>query len=201
MWILRLGVFVGVVLICVVVTVIALNRLEVRKAKRFLDDVRQLSPGRSSLEDVKRLTANYRQHLIHSPSDEQQERFVFAFSNEPLYWVGAARPLYLIGGILVEKDRLTQIDLAIQGSPPIAAGVVEIPHGEGIPPYRISSKGSGSSRLQINVRITTACNPEQRRRAYAFDLDCLTRIRGCGNADELMPEIPKHESDATSPER
>jgi len=45
--------------------------------------------------------------------------------------------------------------------------------------------------------MTPAATPEQQKAAFDFNLSCLSRLGGCKNGAEILPEVLRFEQNAT----
>lgn len=63
----------------------------------------------------------------------------------------------------------------------------EVPNDK---PFRIGGlRYEDGTPIYMLVYLNARASPEQRRRAYAFNLECLTKFGGCTNPDEMLPGV------------
>lgn len=185
------SVLVAVVLVTFLVFVaipFAISQLTVAKARAFLDDLQQLRPGISAASDVARLNQKYVRFAL-TPPEGDNATFSFAFTNWSLSSIWLAEPVVMLGVIRTDGNRVTKIEVSMQSRAPILASMEETVGSVDKPPFETFGKATPTQRLQLVVRLTTACTEDQRRRAYGFQLTCLSKLGGCNRPTEMLPDV------------
>jgi hypothetical protein len=179
-------------LICVVPAVAIAQTFVVRwQARHFLQDVLRIRVGESDLVELQRLASKYRSFAVQgSPRcDQDLCSFDFHFGNRWLWQIGLAPGTRFGGGITAQRGKITEIDLILQTGIAYSASVVESRATPGSTPFKVGGKRatSGDVDYAMTIHLTTAASEAVRQKAYNFNLACLTDLRGCNNARQLLP--------------
>jgi hypothetical protein len=173
-------------------------------ARAFLGDFTKLEVGKSTFDEAKSIAEKY--HGIPWWVSDGSMRctyqncvFRFAFENKPLTsthlvpWVG------LIGFVTVKDGVVTERHIGYHsyGKRSLAYNVSEavLPAGD-TPQGRGLREMLGVTRMQVDpqgipssvsVRLEPSSSPDQKRRAYALDTSCLSRLYGCNRVSVFFP--------------
>ena len=165
-----------------------------RNAQRFMKDLMHLEVGKSSFTDALDLSKRYggiEWKVNDSPEKCTPERcyLAFPFENTWLHRLHLAPRIVLMAIVGVEngqvRSRLVGFASATR-TPSIEVFANErlaFSSGEA---YRIVSY---SAVPRLGIELTPLATSDQRQRAYAFNLSCLSKIGGCGDAGELLPSL------------
>lgn len=202
---------VGVVVVaCVVIFVVAWVRTlsQNARAQAFLHDVTELEIGKSTFNDARSVAQKYGGipwWVNDSSMQCTYERcaFRFVFENKPLTsthvvpYVGLVGTLTIKDGIVVNRS----ISYSRYARRPFAYNVIEavVPQGDtlqargvrammGLTRMEVDPEGTPSA---VTIGLEPSASYDERRRAYALNLSCLSRILGCGTASAIFPaDIP-----------
>jgi len=168
----------------------------------FLADVRNLRVGQSTYQDVLRVQAKYRPRSSSELGNCEQNLCDMAFSggNEQLYRLGLVPGDVFIGSLRVRQGVLVKIGISYQSNSHYDANTEETVGGPGGLACEVGGKAIASERTYSYVwaRITSATTPGERQKAYAYNLDCLTKWGGCKDANKILP-ILRSLTDAEKP--
>lgn len=160
-------------------------------AHRFLSEVRKLRVGQSTYDDVLRIQTNYKNRSsIESNSCDHNLCIVgFGFDNRWLYHFGLVPGSAFTGSLTVRKGVLVRVNLSLLSNPRIDATTEEVPAASGLSQYEVGGKkfNSGQNYSYVWAQITSAASDNERRKAFAFNLSCLTKWGGCKDSNELLP--------------
>lgn len=160
-------------------------------ANQFLADVKRLRVGKSSLADLNTLAVKYRSYSTPDSIECDQKlcKIFFYFGNRWLWRVGLSPASRFGGGITAREGTISEIDLALVTDSAYSASVVEVLATPNSTPYKVEGRRalSGATDFTMTVRLTSAASEELRRKAYNFNLTCLTRLDGCKNARLMLP--------------
>lgn len=172
---------------------------ECREATAMLADVQAIRVGSATFADAQHLAASYRKHLRDPSQSCSTNRceLVFEFSNAPLGRLHLAQVTLFVVGIQVEGGRIVRAGallalLARAGELDSRAEVLEAmqPVYTGESSFAVTRRFYGGGRPHyVSVRMTPEASLQQRRDVYAFNLDCLRRLRGCKDASQLLPSM------------
>jgi len=160
----------------------------------FLSDVRGLRVGQSTYDDVLRIQTKYKSYssVEGNRCDRDLCDVDFLSGNKWLYELGLVPGAMFTGGVRVRGGVLTRISVGFLSAPPYGAATEEIPADPSVSPYEVHGRVYSSETYAfISVRITSAASEDERQKAYAYNLACLTKLGGCKNANEILP-IFKH---------
>lgn len=174
------------------------------RAQAFLSDVTKLEVGKSTFEEAKSVAQKHG-GIPWWVSDGsmrctwQECVFQFVFQNKPLTstrvvpWVG------LIGTVTVKDGVVTQESISYHryAKRPFAYDVEEMvlqpaqtPEGRGM------RRMLGLTRMNVDpdgvpsavlIGLEAPSSSSQKKRAYAVDVSCLSKLFGCGNASSFFP--------------
>jgi hypothetical protein len=179
-------------LICVVPVAAMARTFVVRwQAKNFLQDVMHIRVGESDFAELQKLANKYRSYAVQgSPRcDQDLCTFDFYFGNRWLWQIGLAPGTRFGGGITTQRGKITEIDLSLQTGIDCSAQVVESLGTPGSPAFKVDGRRatSGDVVYTMTIHLTSAASEQVRRKAYDFNLACLTKLRGCNNARLMLP--------------
>jgi len=190
-WIVGL-VAVGVAsLIIVAVTTTSLSRQE---AESFIRVVTALRVGQDSAASLESLTTKFPGAARNGSCDLGNCTYFFDFDNYWLYRLHLASYTRLTCTLTAKGGKFysRMIDF-VSGSGPkgYAAVIREEPHlPEGMQkPFHVSRQWSGA-RWRVYVDLTPEASADEHRAAYSLNVGCLSKLGGCKDAHELLPQIP-----------
>ncbi|MGH9554493.1 MAG: hypothetical protein ACRD2Y_01605 [Terriglobales bacterium] len=165
-----------------------------RQAEQFLRDAERLEIGRSTFSDVEILAHKYGGKIYPGDQECSPEkcRFHFEFENYWLHKIGLAPRTRLFAEVTVSAGRVASRTTSFElGTGPAfySVDVLEWPKQPTDEHYRVSLQRSGNIRWRAHIRLTPEATPEQRDRAYRFNLDCLSRFFGCTDSADLLPSV------------
>lgn len=176
-----------------------------KRAQAFLSDFLMLEVGKSTFSDARTLTERYGGIPWWVGNDSMQctsERcvFRFVFENKPLSstrvvpWTGLFATIDVRRGIVVGR----YLDYMRYAKRPLSYHVAEVAAPEGVDTSlvapvkslmgfkRTNVDGKGTPSV-ISIGFEPPADPDKKRRAYALDLACLSRILGCGGPSAIFP--------------
>jgi len=194
------------------------------QAKTFLRDVATLKVGKSTFAEVKAFAARHagQPEPGRGACTYQACSFQFLYENKPLSSTYLKLPFDLISGVelrtgvpyaallgaLDVRDGVLAeryIHYVRYSKRPFAYNVREIVSAEsdrteapakrllvGFSRMNVDSAGVPSA---ISIVLSPATGPDQRRRAYAVDVSCLSRIFGCAGPSAIFPPSIPYRSD------
>jgi hypothetical protein len=194
---------VALIVVCLVAFVVAWVRTlpESGRAEAFMQDFTKLEVGKSTFEDAKRAA------LKHGGQPEPGSGlctyeacvFQFLYQNKPLSstyvvpYVGFIGTLVLKNGVLAERD----IHYVRYSKRPFAYNVREMVLAEGNSPqaqgmrrligFRRMNVDSAGIPSVVSVGLSPSTSADERRRAYALDVSCLSKLFGCGGPSAFFP--------------
>ena len=185
-------------IICSLALIIAVPALAIVQAfaarsdaNQFLADVKKLRVGKSSLVDLNTLSAKYRTYATPDGIECNQKlcTVFFYFGNKWLARIGLSAASRFGGGITAQEGTISKIDLALMTDAAYSASVVEVLATPNSTPYKVEGRIAtfGTTDFTLTVRLTSGASEELRRKAYNFNLSCLTKLEGCKNAREMLP--------------
>jgi hypothetical protein len=161
------------------------------RGEAFLSNVRRLRVGQSTYDDVVAIETRYKSQssFYGDRCDRDLCDVDSLFGNKWLYELGLVPGAMFTGGLRVRRGILTRISVSVDSNPRYNATTEEIPADPGVSPYEFHGRSYVESETYafIWVRITTAASEEERQKAYAFNLACLTKLGGCKDANEILP--------------
>jgi len=186
-------VYVAFVLIILVIGIAIGTRRTRHRAVSFLRDAVALQVRVGTFEQVRNLAERYGGNPTSSECSAPSCAYSFEFKNTWLRILGLAPSTRLTCTLRVREGILDLREcLFISGntSASFAASIWEMPHlPQGVPePFHVSRQWSGA-RWRVYVQLTPEATSEQRRIAYSLNLDCLSRIGGCEDAQQLLPSV------------
>jgi hypothetical protein len=189
---------------------------ESSRAQAFLTDVTKLQVGKSTLEDAKLIAQKHR-GLVEpgsGPCGYEACTFEFIFENKPLSSTYIEPHIGFIGGIEVRTGvpyvgligaldvrngvvTKRQIGYFRYGKRPFAYNVWEmvLPEGNateaeamrrriGLKRMKVDSAGIPSA---VSVDFEPSISADEKRRAYAINVSCLSKIFGCSGPAAIFP--------------
>lgn len=201
---------VAAALVCCTIFVIAWARTlsQPSRAQAFLKDFTKLEIGRSTFEQAKSVAEKHGgiPWWVNDTSMQctsQNCVFRFVFENKPLTSTHLVPYVGLIGSIAVEDGIVVRryVNYFRYAKRPVAYNVMEalLPPGN-TPEGRGMKRMIGLRRMNVDLKgipsdVSIGMDPsnsaDQRRRAYALDLSCLSRLFGCSNPSAIFPpDIP-----------
>ena len=157
----------------------------------FLSDVRKLRVGQSTYDDVLKIQANYksRSSVQGNGCDRNLCILSFSFENRWLYHFGLVPGARFTGSLAVRRGILAGVSLYLVSNPRYDAKTEETPADPNVSPYDVGGRKFSTRQAYsyIWAHITSAASEDQREKAYAFNLACLTKWGGCKDSNELLP--------------
>jgi hypothetical protein len=173
-------------------------------AELLLSELHELQIGRSTSDDVNKISAHHIHNRVYLPTDARTCSqadpvcyYDFAYQNTLLSLLYLAPRTGL--GIRVQLIH-NLVDVILIG---ITSGTgprfISVQVMDGAPKNLIASDSFTVSKFSNNsgaiwVRMTTEASQEDRDRAYALGLSCLDRIGGCHSYYEPMPALAQRAS-------
>ncbi|HKV24774.1 MAG TPA: hypothetical protein VJN93_09310 [Candidatus Acidoferrum sp.] len=182
-------------LICLVPAAAMARTLVVRwQAKNFLQDVMHIRVGESDLAELQTLASKYRGYAVQgSPRcDQDLCTFDFYFDNFWLGRIGLARGTRFGGGITALGGKIAQIELFVQSDTGCSTEVVESRGTPDSTAFKVggikrTTFGGVDYTITMTIHLTSAASEQERQKAYNFNLACLTALRGCNDARQMLP--------------
>lgn len=157
----------------------------------FLSDVRKLHLGQSTYDDVLRIHAKYKSRALVDGDGCNTNSCTIDFSddNKWLYYFGLVPGARFSASLAVKQGVLVKIGLSLNSDPHYDASTDETLADPDTSPYEVGGKKllSGRAYSYVWARITSAATPDEREKAYAFNMACLTKLGGCKNSNEILP--------------
>lgn len=163
-----------------------------KTARAFLTEAAALQLRVATLAQVEQLANRYGGHVEPSSCTSEGCAYFFSFDNGWLHRLRLAPYTRLTctlgvadGVVVFRRVFLTSGNSAFYGAfieerPSLTAGLRE--------PFDLSRQWSGAP-WRVYVNLTPAATLEQHRAAYNLNLDCLSRVGGCENAQRLLPSV------------
>ncbi|MGH9486601.1 MAG: hypothetical protein ACRD04_03315 [Terriglobales bacterium] len=168
-------------------------------ATRLLRQLRAVEVSQTQFEKVQTLAQHY-----GSSAACVGDNCLFQFQNAWLHWLRLA-PMTEFSVMVRRHGEATDaggghvgaIDMAMlvsrnwdQGGAIASALVFDQMDEQGLPPYEASIVfGADGQPGRTVVRMTPRASRGLRRSAREFNLGCLTRIGGCRNSHQLLPNV------------
>lgn len=113
----------------------------------------------------------------------------FSGDNKGLYHFGLVPGARFVGGLKVRQGVLVEISVSLLSDPNDDASTEETVGGPVVSVYEVGGKKLASERAYSYgwAGITSTATPDQREKAYAYNLACLTKLGGCKNSNEILP--------------
>lgn len=183
------------------------NSAAQRNAQRLLRDVHSITVNESTAEDVERIAEKF--SGVEGPfpgyCDKIDSVRSIEASSTSLNWIGRKMPrLRWFGNSVwqaqahfaISEGRVCFVEYKISANPSALAGSLYVLSAK-VNNYRPYvqfpdfSYGVGMRNLHyihdLSAGVTTLGSPDEHRRAFDFDLSCLSRFAGCRSVCELMP--------------
>jgi hypothetical protein len=172
-----------------------------------MQDVTKLEIGKSTFEDAKMAAQKHggQPEPGSGPCTYEACVFQFLYQNKPLSSTYVVPYVGLIGTIVVTNGVLTERDIhyARHSKRPFAYNVREMVLPEGNTPeaqgirslvgFKRMNVDTAGVPSAVSVGLSPSTSADERRRAYALNLSCLSKLFGCGNASAFFPyDIPYH---------
>lgn len=163
-----------------------------RQAARFLGQVQELQVGQTAYSQVRQLVAEY-----PGQSRCYENDCSVRFDNAWLHRLGLAPVTQLQVMLHRSESRLSGINMAmmvagasLQQPPRAAAMVFVAPHRDSGPAWRaVITDDAQGHPVKTFVQMSPQAPAPQRNAAFAFNLGCLTRWRGCATSRDLLPGV------------
>lgn len=197
---------VAVTLVCCTIFVIAWARTlsQPSRAQAFLKDFTKLEIGKSTFDEAKSVAEKHRGIPWWISEDSmrctyQSCVFRFVFENKPLTSTHLVPYVGLIGTIAVKDGIVVRryVSYFCSARRHVAYNVMEAllplgntPEGRGMKMMiglrrmNVDPKGIPSD---VSIGMGPSSSADQRRRAYALDVSCLSRLFGCNNPSAIFP--------------
>jgi hypothetical protein len=195
----RIFVLLGVVLGAAAVVVLLWTRDSLLRASTLVRAVRDIQPGKSTFLDAERFASQYGGHS-EDTCNQAQCRFDFFVDNSPLHQLKLAPWTRLTISLLVRDGRVTEINLSMLSrrsgtvfGNPFGASVTDkgcYPCYTGQQAYFLKVDSDEKSRPdKIIVELSTVSTEAERNAAYAINVQCLSRLAGCTNLQQFLPDV------------
>lgn len=177
---------------------------ESSRAEAFLTDVTKLEVGKSTFEDAKTLARKYG-GIPWWVSDNSMQctyqrcDFRFVFENKPLTSTHFVPYVGFIANVGVKNGAVTErhIHYARHSKRPFAYNVREtvLPDGD-TPEAQAMRRLIGFRRMNVDkegipsavsIDLEPSTSADERSRAYALNLSCLSKILGCSGPAAIFP--------------
>lgn len=164
-------------------------------AEEFVNDIRTLQVGKSSLQELTAIRRKYASYSAGSSSDCSARQCIVGVElrNTWLARLQLARPAGL-GGYLdfengsLQTTRLSAACYGRSGGPPHMVIVTqELPSDFLRSPFLVGGTQSDDLRNYTTIHLTPAATMQQREQAYAFDMNFLARLGPCYDATSMLP--------------
>lgn len=171
---------------------IAAARTE-REAKALLADLQKLRVNESTSADLQTLAYKYKQYVDINSAAASTYQFGFKFDNDLLLPVHWGNPMFFAVGMAVEDGRLKVLDVVAEtgvfsntkrGAFATEDVAMSAAACDGRNICFGNSISSDGTPLDVMVHLSPRASSEER--AYAFNLDCLSRFGGCQDARALI---------------
>jgi hypothetical protein len=164
-----------------------------RAAENFLRDSLAIRPGSSTWEQVNGLANKYHGRVSNLGCTYHKCDLFVDFENRWLAFFHLAPRTDLSCSLFVEEGTLLEKEYLLasgKGGVAFTASVSETMHApRSIPaPFFVAHRWSGRP-WRVWVNLTPQASDDQRRIAYGLNLRCLSRVRGCEDASQLLPTI------------
>jgi hypothetical protein len=166
-----------------------------RQAEHFLRDFVSLEVGKSRLEDLRRLAEQHGgteavvpPELAPAGCAPDCRTFSFWFESLWLHRLGLGPATAVVAGLQTGGGRLLSRAIIIESTAEwdSAVDVSEDLSSRSGKSYSIRFR---SMRPRWCVEFTPEAPAELRRQAFAVNLNCLSRIRGCKTKEEILPGV------------
>jgi hypothetical protein len=181
--------------------IIGTTRSTARTAHEFLVDVQRGDVGMPPAATIRALRERYPTAMAdHARSigvvgdscrtDECD--MAFLFDNRWLRRLHLAPPVWMRARVGIHKGLLSYRNIEF-GAGDLAfseASVSEqMEQAEGGQPYAVGRLWSGGPWRE-HIAMTPAATEQQRRQAFGFNVECLSKFGGCHDAADLLPTVP-----------
>jgi hypothetical protein len=200
----RLFLLAGVVLALVVTTIATYLYGKRTKAEQILDEVRTERWSSLNFESAKEISQKYGGYpgtfaRNDVPCTASSCRFDVSVTNFPLDYLHLAPKTGFYVSVRVKNNSVDAVSCSLlsvvtAGSPPQGAPLGahvqdDIALMDPTVPGYISTFGTGAvpGGSTINVGITAAATPDEKRAAFDFNMACLTKLGGCKSARDFLP--------------
>ncbi len=174
------------------------------RAQAFLSDFLKLEVGKASFEEAKVVAQQHGGIPWYLPDGSmqctyQRCEFRFFFENKPLTsthlvpYTGLIATIGVKDGVVVGR----YVDYMRYAKRPFSYHVREtLLPPTGTPEWEALRHKIGLSRMHVDpsgvatavsIGLEPSSSADQRRRAYALDLSCLSKLFGCGNPSAFFP--------------
>jgi hypothetical protein len=198
---------VAAAIVCCTIFVIAWARTlsQPSRAQAFLNDFTKLEVGKSTFEKAESLAEKHGGQAEPGTGTCTYEACVlrFVFENKPLTSTHLVPYIGLIGTIVVKDGVVVRryINYFRYARRPLAYNVMEVllppsntPEGRGMKMMigftrmNVDPEGIPSD---VSIGMDPSSSAQQRRRAYALDVSCLSRLFDCNSPSAIFPsDIP-----------
>lgn len=178
-----------------------------REAGQLLGEVNSIRVGVSPFDDAKRIADRHRgAGGEDGPCTRENCRFTFRVANRPLWtfriWMYGFLPPTQFTASLEIRDEVVVGKYAgviaqhpdrqySMGAASELAYRDPLYRGAEQPAFRIQHWSNVPD--SIDVRLQATATDDQRRRAFAINVTCFSRIDGCQSAQEIMPLMQQDE--------
>lgn len=180
---------IGAYLVCIGITFRSRNA-----AALLLRDFEHIKLGETKIADIRTMAAAYNRYRMASanPCSDSECTIVFRFDNR---WLSRATFGSLTGlmcQIHTQNGRAVWLSAVMTSDAPAVASVQEALPAINSVPFDVAGKalGGGARHMSlIDVRMTPQASSDEEHAAFAFDLSCLTKVRGCKYSEEMLPLV------------
>jgi hypothetical protein len=168
---------------------------EKNRAASFLGHVSSLSLGSANIAQVRQLIHDYGGEAGQRGCTPESCVYFFSFDNDWFYRLRLAPHTRLTCALGVEGGVLKYRHVFFtSGNTSAAFGAFteeRLSPQPGVPaPFYVSRQWDASGAYwRVHIEMTPAASPEQRRMGYGFNLNCLNKLGGCSNVEQLLPTI------------
>jgi hypothetical protein len=161
-----------------------------RDAQAALTDVQRLEVGSSTIADMQKFAEKFSRHRAHGLDCGKRTCAVFQFYNPLMMRMQLPKTTYFT--IALEgQDRLDWMELSMVNNRGSSVHVVSRTDGQRGNFMAGGKVPVGAVRpvLSIFVRFSPEATATQKTAALSFNMDCVRSLRGCGFADEMLPQV------------
>ena len=180
------------------------------RAQHLLAALQTIRVGTTTFAEMQVLARQHHAHLSQ-PCEASLCRFDFPLIENTVLAKTHLAPVTRFGGLVTVKNGKVSymtvgLDVTSRVRTITSADVLVFPPGEqeafpsGGAPFSIHTtwggafkQGESDKKWKTIVTMTSNAVPELQRAAFDFNLSCLTRLGGCTDSGELLPELPQQQ--------
>ncbi len=189
---------IGFLTLAVVLVLPFLHALLVeREARRLLEEAQQFEIGKPADAKVREFRSRY-SGFIYSENCEAGTCFTtFLFPNTWLHAVWRAPRTDFLVSFATANGIATSLTLTFGSGNDMWTRTMAttriLSHSDWKtgtePPLDIGMRVADGRPHRVIVTVLPKASPDERARSFGFDLHCLAQVRGCRNAQEMLPTI------------